>query len=62
MSEVCVCIVAVVVRHANDSSSWAVSYCHLWHVWPYHILIHYLISSTVGGEKNLSNIIYVQQF
>ena len=45
MSEVCVCIVAVVMRHANGSSSWAVSYCHLWHVWPLHIhtIIDYVI-------------------
>jgi hypothetical protein len=29
----------------------AVLYCHLWPVWLYHILPHYLINGTIFGEK-----------
>jgi hypothetical protein len=37
----------------------AVLYCHLWPVWPYHILPHYLKRNDFRGKKVIDNKICV---
>ena len=50
----CVCILALVIRHVKCIfSAW---YRHMWPVWLYHFLPHYLINSTIFGGKIIEHI------
>ena len=43
------------IRYPAGEISWYTLYCQLWPDWPYHIIPHYLISSTILGKSSLLN-------
>ena len=47
----CVCIVALVIRHANPIFSCAALYRYVGPLWVYQTLPHYLTNATFFGEK-----------
>jgi len=57
----CVCILALVIRHTVRVFFYASLYCHVWPVWLYHLFSHYIINGTIFGKKVL-NIKFVLVF